>query len=88
VGRAHRQRLNDNKVQKNEQGKRPAQKTVSTLFARIVEIYHWLTGDAAFARRVPPETWTTRLTPETEVVADLVRLVIIYSNECSKFGHP
>ncbi|WP_291842365.1 hypothetical protein [Bradyrhizobium sp.] len=41
--------------------------------------------------RVPPETWTTKLEPlgqpEPEVVDHLFDLVIIFSNECSKFQH-
>jgi hypothetical protein len=39
--------------------------------------------------RAPPETWTTRLEPlgqpEPTLVDHLFRLVIIFSNDCSKF---
>jgi hypothetical protein len=39
--------------------------------------------------RAPPETWTTRLRPlgqpEPALLDHLVRLVIIFSNDCSKF---
>ena len=39
--------------------------------------------------RAPPETWTTRLEPcgqpEPALLADLFRLVTIFSNDCSKF---
>jgi len=39
--------------------------------------------------RAPPETWTTRLQPcgqpEPALVDHLFRLVIIFSNDCSKF---
>jgi hypothetical protein len=39
--------------------------------------------------RAPPETWTTRLQPcgqpEAALVDHLFRLVIIFSNDCSKF---
>jgi hypothetical protein len=39
--------------------------------------------------RAPPETWTTRLQPygwpEPAVVDHLFRLVINFSNDCSKF---
>jgi hypothetical protein len=38
--------------------------------------------------KAPPETWTTRLEPcgqpEPALVDHLFRLVIIFSNECSK----
>jgi hypothetical protein len=41
--------------------------------------------------RAPPETWTTRLQPcgqpEPALVDYLFRLVIIFSNDCSKFEH-
>ena len=40
--------------------------------------------------RAPPETWTTRLEPlgqpEPALVDYLFRLVINFSNDCSKFG--
>jgi hypothetical protein len=40
--------------------------------------------------RAPPETWTTRLQPcgqpEPLLLDHLFRLVIIFSNDCSKFG--
>ena len=39
--------------------------------------------------RAPPETWTTRLEPlgqpEPALLDHLVRLVTIFSNDCSKF---
>jgi hypothetical protein len=39
--------------------------------------------------RAPPETWTTRLQPfgqpEFKLVDHLFRLVINFSNDCSKF---
>jgi len=39
--------------------------------------------------RAPPETWTTRLEPlgqpEVALVDHFSRLVIIFSNDCSKF---
>jgi hypothetical protein len=39
--------------------------------------------------RAPPETWTTRLQPcgwpESELVDQFFRLVINFSNDCSKF---
>src|ERR1700704_5695038 len=48
-------------------------------------------GDAACARRAPPETWTTRHQPcgrpEAPLVDHLFRLVINFSNDCSKFEH-
>jgi hypothetical protein len=42
--------------------------------------------------RAPPETWTTRLEPcdqsEPSLVDYLFSLVIIFSNDCSKFEQP
>jgi len=42
--------------------------------------------------RAPPETWTTRLKPcgesEPALLDHLFRLVIIFSNDCSKFEQP
>jgi hypothetical protein len=39
--------------------------------------------------RVPPETWTTRLQPRGQseflLLDYLFRVVIIFSNDCSKF---
>jgi hypothetical protein len=39
--------------------------------------------------RAPPETWTTRLEPfgqpEPALLDHLIRLVTIFSNDCSKF---
>jgi hypothetical protein len=42
--------------------------------------------------RAPPETWTTRLQPlgqpEPALVDQFFRLVINFSNDCSKFEQP
>jgi hypothetical protein len=64
---------------------------VSTLFAR--KFGFDLDGGLTLLvrARVPPETWTTRLEPlsqpERALLDHLLRLVINFGNECSKFEH-
>src|SRR3954462_12280373 len=76
---------------KKEQGQSPAPKIVSTLLPRNFRFDFDCRGDAACARRAPPETWTTRPQPcgrpEAPLVDHLFRLVINFSNDCLKFEH-
>jgi hypothetical protein len=77
--------------EKKEQGASPALKIVSTLFPRNLDLI-LIDGATLLVRaRAPPETWTTRLQPcgqpERALVDHLFRLVIKFSNDCSKFVH-
>jgi hypothetical protein len=68
----------------------PALKIVSTLnFPENLDLI-LIDGATLLVRaRAPPETWTTRPQPcgqpEAALVDHLFRLVIIFSNDCSKF---
>jgi hypothetical protein len=75
---------------KKEQGASPALKIVSTLFPRKDLDLILIDGATLLVRAwAPPETWTTRLEPcgrpEPALVDYLFRLVINFSNDCSKF---
>src|ERR1700710_983734 len=77
-------------AEKKEQGVKPCSKNcVDPISPQILDLI--LIGGATLLvrARVPPETWTTRLQPfgqpERALVDLLFRLVINFSNDCSKF---
>jgi hypothetical protein len=79
-----------NHLEKKSRAISPALKIVSTLFPRKILDLILIDGATLLVRaRAPPETWTTRLQPfgqpEPELVDHLFRLVINFSNDCSKF---
>jgi len=74
---------------KKEQGASPAQKLCRPYFPEKLDLI-LIDGATLLVRaKAPPETWTTRLEPcgqpEPALVDHLFRLVIIFSNDCSKF---
>jgi len=75
---------------KKEQGAKPCSKNcVDPIFPENLDLI-LIDGATLLVRaRAPPETWTTRLQPcgrpEAALVDHLFRLVIIFSNDCSKF---
>jgi hypothetical protein len=75
---------------KKEQGTKPCSKNcVDPISPKILDLI-LVDGATLLVRaRAPPETWTTRLSlagqPATALVDHLFRLVIIFSNDCSKF---
>jgi hypothetical protein len=75
---------------KKEQGGKPCSKIcVDPYFPEDLDLI-LIDGATLLVRaRAPPETWTTRPQPcgqpEAALVDHLFRLVIIFSNECSKF---
>jgi hypothetical protein len=78
-------------LEKKEQGPSPAQKLCRPYFPAKLDLI-LIDGATLLVRaRAPPETWTTRLQPygqpEVVVVDHLFRLVINFSNDCSKFMH-
>ena len=71
---------------------KPCSKTVSTLiFLENLDLFLIVEATLLVRVRAPPETWTTRLEPfgqpEPALLDHLVRLVTIFSNDCSKFQH-
>jgi hypothetical protein len=77
-------------ARKKEQGTKPCSKNcVDPISPKILDLI-LVDGATLLVRaRAPPETWTTRLSlagqPATALVDHLFRLVIIFSNDCSKF---
>src|SRR5258707_11139762 len=75
---------------KKEQGGKPCSKKLCRpYFPEKLDLI-LIDGATLLVRaRAPPETWTTRLEPcgqpEPALVDHLFRLVIIFSNDCSKF---
>jgi hypothetical protein len=75
--------------QKKEQGAKPCSKNcVDPISPKRLDLI-LIDGATPLVRvRAPPETWTTRLQPsgqpEPALVDHLFRLVIIFSNDCSK----
>jgi len=75
---------------KKEQGGKPCSKNcVDPYFPENLDLI-LIDGATPLVRaRAPPETWTTRLQPcgwpEAALLDHLFRLVIIFSNDCSKF---
>jgi hypothetical protein len=76
---------------KKEQGPSPAQKLCRPYFPAKLDLILFGGATLLVRARAPPETWTTRLQPygqpEVVVVDHLFRLVINFSNDCSKFMH-
>jgi hypothetical protein len=74
---------------KKEQGTKPCSKNcVDPISPKMLDLI-LVDGATLLVRaRAPPETWTTRLDPcgqpATALVDHLFRLVIIFSNDCSK----
>src|SRR5947208_14905911 len=76
---------------KKSRAESPALKIVSTLFFPENLDLILIDGATLLVRaRAPPETWTTRLQPcgrpEPALVDHVFRLVIIFSNDSSKFA--
>jgi hypothetical protein len=75
--------------QKKEQGAKPcSENCVDPISPKRLDLI-LIDGATPLVRaRAPPETWTTRLQPcgqpEPALVDHLFRLVIIFSNDCSK----
>jgi hypothetical protein len=74
---------------KKRAGRKPCSKIVSTLnFLEDLDLILMTEATQLVRVRAPPETWTTRLKPlgqpEPALLDHLVRLVTIFSNECSK----
>jgi hypothetical protein len=75
---------------KKEQGTKPcSQNCVDPISPKNLDLI-LIDGATLLVRaRAPPETWTTRLQPfgqsEPALVDHLFRLVINFSNDCSKF---
>ena len=78
------------KFKKKSRALSPALKIVSTLnFLENVDLILIVEATLLVRVRAPPETWTTRLEPfgqpEPALLDHLFRLVINFSNDCSKF---
>jgi hypothetical protein len=77
-------------LEKKEQGTKPCSKNcVDPISPQYLDLI-LIDGATLLVRaRAPPETWTTRPEPcgrpEPALVDHLFRLVIIFSNDCSKF---
>jgi hypothetical protein len=74
---------------KKEQGTKPCSKNCVDPISPNLDLI-LMDGATLLVRvRAPPETWTTRLRPfdqpERVLVDHLFRLVINFSNDCSKF---
>src|SRR6266550_760531 len=80
----------EKKSRKKRAGRKPCSKNcVDPIFPENLDLI-LIDGATLLVRaRAPPETWTTRLEPcgqpEPALVDHLFRLVIIFSNDCSKF---
>jgi hypothetical protein len=77
---------------KKEQGAKPCSKNcVDPVFPKKFDLILIDGLTLLYARRAPPETWTTRRQPvgwpEAGLVDHLFRLVIIFGNDCSNFEH-
>jgi hypothetical protein len=75
---------------KKEQGGKPCSKNcVDPYFPENLDLILIDGATLLMRARAPPETWTTRPQPcgqpEAALVDHLFRLVIIFSNDCSKF---
>jgi hypothetical protein len=80
-------------LKKKSRARSPALKIVSTLnFPENLDLILMDGATLLVRARAPPETWTTRLKPcgesELALLDHLFRLVIIFSNDCSKFEQP
>jgi hypothetical protein len=89
--RSHIISKKEKNLKKKEQGPSPAQKLCRPYFPAKLDLILFGGATLLVRARAPPETWTTRLQPygqpEVVVVDHLFRLVINFSNDCSKFMH-
>jgi hypothetical protein len=75
---------------KKEQGEKPcSENCVDPYFPENLDLILMDGATLLVRARAPPETWTTRLkpcgSPEPALLDHLFPLVIIFSNDCSKF---